>query len=133
MGFVSGAMKLATLFLATAVFVAAASITFTIIHWLKIGDPGLAFVAGAILGTQAGSLLHHRTPDAANTMGVKCLLGAVLAVTAALFGVALHVLFAPFKFAEITIPISAIGTFFFPFVIFNTMWSTMSQSRKKRQ
>jgi hypothetical protein len=54
----------------------------------------------------------------------------VLAVVTAVFGLALHRLFAPFKFADVSIPISALGVFVFPFAIFNVMWFALSKSKR---
>jgi len=125
-----GTMKPSTLLLSAVSFVTGASMTFAVVRWFAIDKPELAFVVGAILGTQVAAVFHHRTVGAANTVGVKCVLGIVLALTAALFGFALHSLFAPFKFADVSIPISALGAFAFPFAIFNTMWSALSKPLK---
>jgi len=122
-------MKASALLAAVVAFVLGASITFAVVRWLDLEKPELAFVVGAIVGTQAGVIVHHRSVDARNTLGIKCLLGAVLAVTAVVFGLILDRLFAPFKFVEISIPFAAIGSFGFPLVIFNTMWTALSKTK----
>jgi hypothetical protein len=122
-------MKVRTLAIAAAVFVAAASITFATVRWLQM-DAEFAFIAGAILGTQVAAVVHYRSPGSEKTLSVKAMLGAVLALTALTFGLLLNALFSPFKFADISILMSTLGTFGFPFVIFDTIWNALSKSKR---
>ncbi len=124
-------MKRTTLIFAAIGFIAGAALAFGAVRWLGMDDAELAFIVGAIVGTQTGVVFHHRTAGAGNTMGVKCVLGAVLALTAALFGLAVHSLYAPFGFAEVSIPFGVIGTFAFPLVIFNTLWAALAKLPKR--
>ena len=123
-------MKASTLALAAILFVAGASITFAIIRWLGKGDPELSFIIGAILATQGAAAIHFYTPGSTNTTTGKAILGVVVAVTAVVYGLVLHYLFAPFKFAEVSIPICSIGAFFFPFGLFNTMWNALAKTKR---
>jgi hypothetical protein len=122
-------LKVTTLAIAAAVFTGAASITFAIVRWLE-QDADYAFAAGAILATQIAAIIHYRTPGSTNTIGVKAMLGAVLSLTALLFGLLLNAWFSPFKFADISIPIATLGAFGFPFVLFGTMWNALSKSKR---
>jgi ABC-type spermidine/putrescine transport system permease subunit II len=113
-------------------FLVGGSITFAILRWLDKGNPSLAFIMGAILGTQLAAVRHHRSPGATNSAGVKASIGAVLVISMLILGVALHLLFAPFRYPEITLSISAIGSFVFPFVLFDMTWRSLSTKREAR-
>lgn len=115
-------MRWQTLLAAMAAYLIGGALTFAVIRWLGKGDPEMAFIVGAILAIQVAAFLHRRTPGAENTWNIKLLLGAVLAVTAIALGLALHRLDEPFKFADISIGLSAVGAFVFPLVLFNTFW-----------
>jgi hypothetical protein len=54
-------------------------------------------------------------------------LGAALALGTVLLGTVLHLAWAPFEYPEISIPIAVVGTFLFPFVLFQTMWNALSK------
>lgn len=103
------------------------SITFGVIRWLDKGSPELAFVVGAVLGIQLAVIAHHRHPGASSSSRVKARVGAALAVSTILFGVALHFGWKAFEYPEISIPIAVVGTFFFPFVLLDTMWNALAK------
>lgn len=126
-------LKRSTLIFASVGFILGASLAFALVRWLDIDNPELGFIVGAIVGTQTAVLCHQRTAGAVNTVRVKVILGAVLALTAALFGWAVHSLNAPFKFPEVSISFGAIGAFGFPFVIFKTLWNTLTKLPKRAQ
>jgi len=109
-------------------FLAGAGATHLAISALSMGSPQLSFVIGAILGSQVGAIMHHRQPGAEATTAAKATLGVVLAVCAIIFGMILHVTTTPFKFVEISVAFAAIGSFVFPFVLFNTMWKALSKN-----
>lgn len=80
----------------------------------------MALIVGATVGTQAGSLAHSRQPGAGATRSAKFALAAVLAVVAVAFGLIVQFGFGGFEYPEITLPMSAIGSFVFPFAIFGS-------------
>jgi len=123
-------MKPAHLAISAFAFVVAACIALVVIRGLGVGDTPLAFVMGAIVGTQTGAILHARLPDSDASASAKLALGVVLAVTAVLFGFIVHATAGGIKFPEVTLPISAIGAIGFPFFIFNQMFNAMRKSKK---
>ena len=96
-----------------------------------MGIPELPFIVGAVLGTQVGAIMHHRQPGSRSTVAAKAILGVVLSVCAIIVGLVLHLTTNSFNFAEISIPFAAVGSFVFPFVLFNTMWNTLSKNNSK--
>ena len=111
---------------AAAASLVGAAITFAIIRWLNKGDPELSFIVGSIIGIQVAAFWHTRTVGAQNTLLNKALLGIVLALTTAALGFMLHQLYEPFKFADISIGMSTLGSFIFPFVLYNTFWKALA-------
>jgi hypothetical protein len=105
------------------------AITFAVIRMVGKGSPELAFVVGAVLGTQLAVVAHKRTAGAETSARVKAWVGAALACGALLMGVVLHLAFAPFEIAAISIAFAAVGSFVFPFVLFDTMWKALSKER----
>ena len=120
-------MKPIALTIAAASFLAGAAVMFLVIRAISVGSPELSFVVGAVLGSQIGAIMHRRQPGAEPTAAAKAILGVVLAVCAVAFGVLLHLTTNPFKFVEISLPFAAVGSFVFPFVLFNTMWNALSK------
>ena len=106
------------------------AVTFAVIRMLGKGSPELAFVVGAALGAQMAAVAHHRAEGAVSSTRVKAITGAALALGVIILGVILHFAFAPFEFPAISIPISAVGAFVFPFVLFDTMWNALSKRPK---
>ncbi len=115
-------MKPTTLTISAISFLASAAITFLVIRTFSIGSPELSFVVGGVLGSQVGAIFHHRQPGAKPTVAAKAILGMVLAVCAVIYGVLLHLTIHPFEFVEISLPIAAVGSFVFPFVLFNFLF-----------
>jgi len=101
--------------------------TFAVIQWIGKGSGELAFVIGAIIGTQVGAVIHYRRKGATNSLSAKAKLGLALGAANVVFGVVLHYAIAPFAYADVTIPLAAVGSFVFPFVLFDTMWNTLSK------
>ena len=108
-------------------FCVGGSVTFAVVRYLGKGSPELAFVLGAILGTQIAAVVHRRQPEASNSLAVKVRVGAALVLSTILLGIVMHALWKPFNYPEISIPIAVVGAFVFPFVLFDQMWKTVSK------
>ena len=93
-------MKAAGYVSAIIAFIVGGSITFAVVRWLGKGSPELAFVVGAVLGTQIAAVVHHHTPGAVSSTGVKAGVGAALAVSTIMLGLALNALWKPFHYPE---------------------------------
>lgn len=124
-------MRVHTLATGIGCFVLGATITFAVIRAIDKGSPELAFVAGAILATQMAAVVHHRQHGTTNDFAIRLGLGAALAAAAIIVGGVLHLAFSPFRYPEISVPIAAIGSFVFPFVLFGAMWNTLSKAKEK--
>ncbi len=124
-------MKPTHLAISAIAFAVAASIALAVIRGFGVGDTPLAFIVGAIVGTQTGAILHARLPDSIASASAKLMLGLLLAVVAVLFGFIVHSAFGGITYPEVTLPISAIGAFGFPFFIFNQMFNAMRKSKKR--
>src|SRR3954470_9616033 len=116
-------MKPAGYVSAIIAFIVGGSITFAVMRWLGKGSPELAFVVGAVLGTQIAAVVHRRSPGAVSSARVKAGVGAALALSTVLLGIVLLLAWNPFDYPQISIPIAVVGTFVFPFVLFETMWN----------
>jgi hypothetical protein len=125
-------LRILTLATGIGCFLVGGLITFAIIRAIGKGSPELAFVMGAVLGTQVAAVVHHRQSGTTNSLAVKLSLGLALAVGAIVLGSILHVIFSPFEYPEISIPIAAVGSFVFPFVLFDTMWKTLSKAKTSK-
>ena len=98
-------------------FVVAAAV----IRLLHVGDPGLALVMGAVGGSNAAAMQYHRRMPERAPFAVKASAGAVLAVMAVLMGLASQLLLKWMTYPDVVIPISFVGSFVFPFVLFGTL------------
>ncbi|MEK6238827.1 MAG: hypothetical protein N2C14_29275, partial [Planctomycetales bacterium] len=76
-------------------------------------------------------IMHARQPETVASVSVKLTLGFVLAITALAFGVSVHFGFGGLSYPEIKIPMAAIGSFVMPFAIFNQMFKSMRESKKR--
>src|SRR5262245_42813238 len=92
--------------LVVAAFVVAASLTHRILLWLSWGDPALALVVAAIIGSQVGIVLWHREAPKTPLPTVQLCLGVTLSITALLFSLAFQFLTGWLTYPEVTIPIS---------------------------
>jgi hypothetical protein len=122
-------LRILTLVAGAGCFLFGATIAFAIVRAVEMGSPELAFVVGAILGTQVAAVVHHRQSGSTNSFLIKVALGATLAVTAVAMGIVLHFGFSAFNYPEISVPMGAIGSFVFPFVLFDTMWKALSKAK----
>jgi hypothetical protein len=124
-------MKSVSITLTSVAFIAGALVTYLVVHSLQSDMAFLSLVVGAILGTQAGVLLHHRVPEASLTSRVKACLGVTIAVTGIALSLVMQHVAHSFRFPEVSIPIGAVGCFVFPFVISDNLWRALEKSRRK--
>jgi hypothetical protein len=114
-------MKATELAIVAGAHLVAFAVAAAVIRLLGIGDPGLALIAGASLGAGIAAMLYHRrNPDIA-PFAVKAAAGGVLSCMAVITGVLSQLLLKWMTCPEVVIPISAIGSFFFPWAVFNSM------------
>ncbi len=99
-----------------------------VIVGLKIGAlDGMPFVVGAVVGSQVGAWRFYRILRVGKESGAKVMTGLTLAAGAALAGLALHFGFSALNHPDVVIPISALGSFVFPFVLFGTMKKSLTK------
>lgn len=122
-------LRILTLAAGAGSFFVGAAITFAVIRLMEADHPELAFIVGAILGTELAALVHHRQEGTTNSFATKATVGLALAVAAVVVGITLHLMANPFHYPEISIPMAAVGSFVFPFVLFDTMWNALSKPK----
>ena len=120
-------MKVTAYISASLAFIVGGCITFAVVRWLGKGSPELAFIVGAVLGTQIAAVVHRRSPGAVSSPRVKAGVGVALALSTILLGTVMNALWKPFDYPEISIPIAVVGAFVFPFILFETMWNALSK------
>jgi hypothetical protein len=108
------------------------AIAAAVIIGFRVGEPGMALVVGAVLGTETGAWLYHRTNHDPAPVSVKVATGAVLAVVGAITGGLIQLGSGWMLYPDIVIPIGALGSFVFPFVLFGTMQKAMSAGKEKQ-
>jgi hypothetical protein len=112
--------------------IAVLSIGAGVVIGFRVGEPSLALVVGAIVGTQTGALLYHGRNREPAPVSVKAATGAVLAVVCVIAGVLIQAISGWMIHPDIVIPIGALGSFAFPFVLFGTMQKAITGGRKKQ-
>ena len=122
-------MKAIELTILAAVHLVAFSLAAAIIHLLKVGDPGLALVVGASAGSGAAAILYHRRVPEPAPFSVKAAAGGVLSCMALLTGLLSHSLLKWMSYPDVVIPISVVGSFFFPLAIFGPMQNCYKQKQ----
>lgn len=126
-------MKISELLLAAGAYVLGLAAALAAVAKLEAGDPVVAWVVATIFGTMVGSFSYHwRHPDRA-AVAVKATLGAVLAVlsVAGSFVVLRFWQYTPYP--GVVIPITAVGTFVFPFVLFGTAQRSLDKIRATKR
>lgn len=117
-------MKPSELFIVGLAYVVGVTVAYAVIGAFD-GDMNLALGMGAILGTQIGALLYHRREPAAAPFSVKASVGLLMAVLCVLQSLLFQALWGWLEYPELSIPIGAVGTFVFPFVLYGTMQKAM--------
>ena len=102
-------------------------VAMAIMRAADVGDTSFALIAAAIIGVQAAavSFARREPADVTASFGGKLILGTALAGAAALAGLGAHWFAGPLEYPEVTVPIGAIGTAVFPFVVFETFRSAL--------
>jgi hypothetical protein len=126
-------MKPSILSIAAASFVVGAAVTCAIFRLAGLGHEMVAIVVGAILGTDIAVILHHRQSGATLPAKIKAQLGATLAITALATTAVLSVAIDWEEFPEIALPLSALGSFGFPFIIGSTLWNALQKTKDARK
>jgi hypothetical protein len=121
-------LKPLPLLLAAVGFCVSAALALALIRNFQFGDDPMAMIVGATVGTQVGVIAHSRQPGARATRAAKTWLAAVLAAMAIAFGLAVQFAFTGFEYPEITLPMSAIGSFVFPYAIFGSTWRALGKT-----
>ena len=87
----------------------------------------VALVIGAIVGTEAGAVLYHRQNGVVNSIGLRAVLGASLAVASLAVSALMQLAASWLPKPGISIPVSAAGAFVLPFLLFNPMWNALKR------
>jgi hypothetical protein len=126
-------MKPTELIIVATVHLVAFSIAAFVIHFLSVGDPGLALVVGASAGSGIAAMLYHRRDPDLAPFSVKAAAGGVLSVMAIVTGISSQALLNWMTYPDVVISISAIGSFFFPLAIFGTMQKAYKQKASNKK
>lgn len=113
-------MKPSELFIVGVVYIIGVTLAYIILAALD-GDMNLALGMGAILGTQIGAWLYHRRVSATAPFSVKASVGLLMAILCVLQSLLFQAMWGWLSYPEVSIPIGAVGTFVFPFVLYGTM------------
>ncbi len=113
-------MKPSELFIVGIVYIIGVTLAYVILTALG-GDMNLALGMGAILGTQIGAWLYHRRVSATAPFSVKASAGLLMAILCVLQSLLFQAMWRWLRYPEVSIPIGAVGTFVFPFVLYGTM------------
>jgi hypothetical protein len=124
-------MKASELLLACLAHVLGLAAALIVLAKLQVGDPDIAWVVAAILGSYAGAYPYHKRHPEKATPGAMAMLGAVLASMSVIEGALVLAIWNYRPFPQIVIPIAAVGTFFFPFVFFRSVRKAFERSRTK--
>ena len=109
------------------------SLTYAIIAALHVGEVNLSLVVGSILGALIGALLYHRRESATAPFSVRASVGLLMAVLCVILSLIFQVLWGWQKFPEVSIPIGAVGSFVFPFVLYGTMQKAMVKAKADKR
>lgn len=111
-------MKLTQLLTVAGVHVATFAVALFAVMHIQPDMPELALVVAAITGTFTGAFLYHRTETISASFSEKAAVGGVMAIICVVETLVAQSLWHIMDMPEVEIPISAIGTFVFPFVLF---------------
>jgi hypothetical protein len=101
----------------------------TLLRYLDPHAAPLSLVIGAVLGTAIGVAMHRRRQEAKSTAGVKAVLGLTLGLSAIVFGLTAQWWVTAFESPEVELPLGAIGSFVFSFLVFDRMWTALGGNK----
>ncbi|MBM4035236.1 MAG: hypothetical protein FJ291_26125 [Planctomycetes bacterium] len=116
-----------------AAHVAGLLATVLVMSALDVGEPFYALVVAAILGSEAGALLYHRRQPEAAPARVKLTVGAVLAILCAAESLIAQAAWDWIVHPDVVIPLSSVGTFFFPYAFFEPMRKALAKAREQQE
>lgn len=125
-------MKSTELFIVGLVYSVGVTLAYAILAAFH-DDMNIALGLGAILGAQIGALLYHRRESAAAPFPVKASVGLLMAILCVIQSLLFQVLWGWLKYPEISIPIAAVGTFVFPFLLYGTMQKGMAKAKTRER
>lgn len=122
-------IKLSELFIVGLAYIIGVTLAYAVLSALGSADMNLALVMGAILGTEIGAWLYHRRVPAAAPFSVKASVGLLMAILCVFQSLLFQTLWGWLKYPEVSIPIGAVGTFVFPFVLYGTMRKALAKAK----
>jgi hypothetical protein len=122
-------MKRTELLSVAALHVVLFAVALWIIMKFKPDAPEVAFVIAAIAGTWTGAFFFHRRNSGTSNYAAKAALGGTMAAVCIIEAIVVQGAWSTMKVPEVSIPISAIGTFGFPFVLFDKFEKAFRQQR----
>lgn len=120
-------MRSRDLVLAGLAQIVGSAIVAGIILGFHVGHETVALVVGATLGSGVAAWLYHRRNLNRAPGSVKMQTGVVLAVLCVIMAALIQAIWGWMAYPEIEIPIASVGTFVFPFVLFETMRNAVAK------
>jgi hypothetical protein len=115
------------------VYIVGVSLTYAIIATLHVGDVNISLVTGSVLGAVIGALLYHRRESATAPFSVKASVGLLMAILCVIQSLLFQALWGWQKFPEVSIPIGAVGSFLFPFVLYGTIQKALVKAKEGKR
>jgi len=114
-------MKAWEMAVVSATYLIGVAATWLVLCLLWRGDPALAFIVAATVGTTAGAWLHGRRTHKVAGLAVKAEVGALLAGLCLAVGLTGQLVWDWLGDPYMSLTICIAGTFVFPIVLFGTM------------
>lgn len=123
-------MKIKELMLVVLTHIATAAIALVVLTY-GVGEPDYAFIVAAGVGAFSGAHRYHGHHQDKAPFNVKATLGLVMSILCAIEMIALLSVWTYTRYPTVTIPITVLGTFGFPFVLFETIRKSMKRPGMK--
>ncbi len=117
------------LLLASASFVGGAALTYAVERVINAGAPQLALIVGALLASQVAAWRLAEQPSVELSFVIKAQVGLVVAATCIVFALILQAILHWLPFPEVTIPISAFGSFIFPVFLMTRTFRSVRETK----